>query len=40
MIRLLAGAGGIEPPNSGIKISWNMQRNQGAFGKKHQNALS
>ncbi|QIG98297.1 hypothetical protein [Bradyrhizobium sp. 6(2017)] len=33
MIRLLAGAGGIEPPNSGSKISLIMQRNQGALRK-------
>jgi hypothetical protein len=35
----LAGAGGIEPPNGGIKISLIIQRFQGAFGKKAQNAL-
>jgi len=29
----LAGAGGIEPPNGGIKISLIIQRLQGAFGK-------
>jgi hypothetical protein len=30
----LAGAGGIEPPNGGIKIRLNIKRFQGAFGKK------
>ncbi|WFU30838.1 hypothetical protein QA635_30240 [Bradyrhizobium brasilense] len=30
---LLAGAGGIEPPNGGIKISLIIQQNQRAFGK-------
>jgi hypothetical protein len=35
----LAGAGGIEPPNGGIKISLIIQRFQGAFGKKAEKAL-
>ena len=30
----LAGAGGIEPPNGGIKIGLIIQRFQRAFGKK------
>jgi len=30
---LVAGAGGIEPPNGGIKIRLIIQRFQGAFGK-------
>jgi hypothetical protein len=34
----LAGAGGIEPPNGGIKISLIIQRFQGAFGKNAKNA--
>jgi hypothetical protein len=29
----VAGAGGIEPPNGGIKISLIIQRFQGVFGK-------
>ena len=29
----MAGAGGIEPPNGGIKISLIIQRFQGVFGK-------
>jgi hypothetical protein len=29
----LAGDGGIEPPNGGIKISLIIQRFQGVFGK-------
>jgi hypothetical protein len=33
----LAGAGGIEPPNGGIKISLIIQRSQEAFGKRWQN---
>ncbi|WFU58473.1 hypothetical protein QA639_13695 [Bradyrhizobium pachyrhizi] len=39
MACLLAGAGGIEPPNGGIKISLIIQRFQGAFGKSITNAL-
>jgi hypothetical protein len=35
----LAGAGGIEPPNGGIKISLIIQRFQGAFGRSGQNTL-
>ncbi|MDI3564012.1 hypothetical protein [Bradyrhizobium sp. Arg816] len=35
----LAGAGGIEPPNGGIKTRLIMQRFQSAFGKMGQNAL-
>jgi hypothetical protein len=35
----LAGAGGIEPPNGGIKISLIIQRFQGAFGKNGPNTL-
>jgi hypothetical protein len=35
----LAGAGGIEPPNGGIKIRLKIQRFEGAFGKKARNAL-
>jgi hypothetical protein len=35
----LAGAGGIEPPNGGIKIRLIIQRFQGALGKKARNAL-
>jgi hypothetical protein len=35
----LAGAGGIEPPNGGIKIRSIIQRFQGAFGKNGQNRL-
>jgi hypothetical protein len=35
----VAGAGGIEPPNGGIKISLIIQRFQGVFGKNGQNAL-
>jgi hypothetical protein len=34
----LAGAGGIEPPNGGIKIRLIIQRFQGAFGKNTKNA--
>jgi hypothetical protein len=34
----LAGAGGIEPPNGGIKIRLIIQRFQGAFGKNVKNA--
>jgi hypothetical protein len=40
MPECLAGAGGIEPPNGGIKISLIIQRFQSAFGKKAQNASS
>jgi hypothetical protein len=32
----LAGAGGIDPPNGGIKISLIIQRFQEAFGKNGQ----
>jgi hypothetical protein len=39
VVGVLAGAGGIEPPNGGIKISLIIQRFQSAFGKKAQNAL-
>ena len=35
----LAGAGGIEPPNGGIKIRLIIQRFQDAFGKNVKNAL-
>jgi hypothetical protein len=35
----LAGAGGVEPPNGGIKISLIIQRFQGAFGKNGPNTL-
>jgi hypothetical protein len=35
----LAGAGGIEPPNGGIKISLIIQRIQCAFGKNPENPL-
>jgi hypothetical protein len=35
----LAGAGGIEPPNGGIKIRLIIQRSQCAFGKNAENAL-
>jgi hypothetical protein len=35
----MAGAGGIEPPNGGIKISLIIQRIQGVFGKMSENAL-
>ena len=35
----LAGAGGIEPPNGGIKIRLIIQRFQRAFGKNGQNTL-
>jgi hypothetical protein len=35
---MLAGAGGIEPPNGGIKISLIIQRFQGAL-EKTKNAL-
>src|SRR6266581_3901704 len=35
----LAGAGGIEPPNGGIKISLIIQQFQGAFGKNGENTL-
>ena len=35
----LAGAGGFEPPNAGIKIRLIIQQFQGAFGKKARNAL-
>jgi len=35
----LAGAGGIEPPNGGIKIRLIIQRFQGAFEKNSQNGL-
>jgi hypothetical protein len=38
MAGALAGAGGIEPPNGGIKISLIIQRFQGAFGKNAKNA--
>jgi hypothetical protein len=36
---VLAGAGGIEPPNGGIKISLIIQGFQGAFGKNAEKAL-
>ena len=36
----LAGAGGIEPPNGGIKTRLIMQRFQGAFGKNGQKLSS
>jgi hypothetical protein len=36
---VLAGAGGIEPPNGGIKISLIIQLFQSAFGKKAEKAL-
>jgi hypothetical protein len=35
----VAGAGGIEPPNGGIKISLIIQQFQGAFGKNGENTL-
>jgi hypothetical protein len=35
----LAGAGGIEPPNGGIKIRLIIQRFQGAFGKNAEKSL-
>jgi hypothetical protein len=35
---MLAGAGGIKPPNGGIKISVIIQQFQSVFGKKHSNA--
>ena len=35
----LAGAGGIEPPNGGIKISLIVQQFQDAFGKKTSKAV-
>jgi hypothetical protein len=34
----VAGAGGIEPPNGGIKISLIIQRFQRAFGKIGENS--
>jgi hypothetical protein len=36
---MLAGAGGIEPPNGGIKISLIIQRFQGALEKETKDAL-
>jgi hypothetical protein len=36
----VAGAGGIEPPNGGIKIRLIIQRFQGAFGKTLKMPLS
>jgi hypothetical protein len=35
----LAGAGGLEPPNGGIKICLIIQRFQRSFGKISQKAL-
>jgi hypothetical protein len=35
----LAGAGGIEPPNGGIKIRSIVQQFQGAFGKNDRKTL-
>ena len=35
----MAGAGGIEPPNGGIKISLIVQQFQDAFGKKTSKAV-
>jgi hypothetical protein len=39
VVGALAGAGGIEPPNGGIKVSLIIQRFQGAFGRKAKNGL-
>jgi hypothetical protein len=38
-LEALAGAGGIEPPNGGIKISLIIQQFQGVFGRNSQNTL-
>jgi hypothetical protein len=38
-LEALAGAGGIEPPNGGIKVSLIIQQFQGVFGRNSQNAL-